>query len=49
MWDGQVTIETWYLKITFDNIFLLMKHEIFLKSTLNLRTNQKLHSRFQDL
>ena len=33
--DGQVKIEIWYLKTAFDNMFLLLKHELFLKSKLN--------------
>ena len=48
-WDTrnrQVNIETWYFKITFDSIFLLMKHETFLKSKLNLGTSPKLHFQF---
>ena len=30
--DGQVNIETWYSKITFDIVFILMKDKVCLKS-----------------
>ena len=45
----QVNIETSYFKTTFDNIFLLMKHEIFMNTKLNLHTSLKLRFQFQDL
>ena len=47
--DGKVNIETWYFKITLDNKYLLLKEELFLKSKLNLYTNQKFHFQFYDL
>ena len=30
--DGQTNIETWYSKITFDIVFILMKDKVCLKS-----------------
>ena len=45
--EGQVNIESWYFKITFDIVFLLMKYKIFLKSKRNLHTSQKLLFQFQ--
>ena len=45
--DGQVNIETWYLEVTFDNIFLVMKQEILLESKLNLCTSQRFISNFR--
>ena len=34
--DGRINIEIWYSKIAFDNIFLLVEHEVFLKSKLQI-------------
>ena len=34
--DGRVKIETRYFKVTFVTIFLLLEHEIFLKSKLQI-------------
>ena len=33
---GRVKIEIWYFKVTFENIFLLVNHEIFLKYKLQI-------------
>ena len=46
-WDGQVNIEIWYFEVTFGNIFLLIKHEILLKSKLSLCISQRFISNFR--
>ena len=33
---GRTNIETWYFKITFDNVSSLVKHEIFPKPNLQI-------------
>ena len=54
-WDTQderLNIEAWHFKITFDNVSLLVEHEIFLKFKLhviNLHISRKLHYQFEDL
>ena len=39
--DGQVNIETWYSKISFDIVFILMKGKVCLKSKREIYTLAK--------